>query len=214
MQIEEIVVDLEKCTEYVGWILDSYGTTVDKVGVAAEDPADDGIPMTMQAGEVDDEGWVRWILLPSTLTGADVAELEREYGIQFPTLFRGYLLARFHFFEQVKSKRHDQQILIPPMPAYGTLDALRSVLTAWRPMIDAGFIPFAEWGDGWGPICFDSSSGAADGESPVVWFDQDRLVSLGEEACARREDLQAISQPLYDSCREFLLDVFGHASSS
>jgi hypothetical protein len=207
-------VDLETETAYVGRILDAYGAHVQKVHVAAADPEDGGVPDAMRAGEVDIDGWVPWKLLTSTLTEADVAAVERRFGIDFPPVFRGYLLARFHLFQQVRSNLHDQQVLIPATPSHRPLDQLSALLAAWHPLIDAGYIPFAEWGDGWGPMCFDVSLRAADGDCPVVWFDHDLLVTLGEEASIRPDELRPISRPLYGSCREFVLDVFGPPVSS
>jgi hypothetical protein len=40
-------------------------------------------------------------------------------------------------------------------------------------------------------------------------MDHETLIPLGHENCRRREILVPLVQPLYDSCREFLLDVFG-----
>ena len=200
---------LAEDTAYVGSLLDAYGARAWKMHVAAEDPDDAGVPPSMQVGEVNEEGWVEWRVLPSTLTEADVATVERDFGVEFPPLFRAYLLARFHLLDQAKSQRYDQQILMTDAPENRPLVPLRGLLTAWRPLIDAGYIRFAQWGDGWGPMCFDTQARAADGDCPVIWIDHERVIPLGDEAARRREVVQALAQPLYGSCREFLLDVFG-----
>jgi hypothetical protein len=158
---------------------------------------------------VNAEGWVEWRVLPSTLTEAEVAALESEFGVQFPPVFRAYLLARFQLFDQVRSRRYDQQILMTDTPAGKPLRRLRELMKAWRPLIGASFVPFAQWGDGWGPMCFDANQRRADGECPVVWMDHEALIPLGPEECQRRKAVAPLVQPLYDSCREFLLDVFG-----
>lgn len=75
-------------------------------------------------------------------------------------------------------------------------------------MIGAGFAPFAEWGDGWGPMCFDLEQRGKDGDCTVVWMDHERLISLGPEPCGQRETVSPLAQPLYGSYREFLTDVF------
>jgi hypothetical protein len=142
---------------FVGQLLDAYAVDAWRRGVAANNPTGAGVPPEMQVGEVDAYGWVEWRVLPSILTEADVAAVEREFGVQFPPLFRAYLLARFQLFDQVKSRRYDQQILMTPVPAGKPLKQLRQLMSAWRPLIEAGFIPFAEWGDSWGPMCFDSA---------------------------------------------------------
>jgi hypothetical protein len=135
--------------------------------------------------------------------------MESEFGVRFPPLFRAYLLSRFQLFDQIKSRRYDQQIFITDTPSGKALTPIRELLSAWRPLIDAGFVPFAQWGDGWGPMCFDSARRASDGECPVVWIDHEALIPLGEEQCRQREVVLPLVQPLYVSCREFLVDVFG-----
>jgi hypothetical protein len=46
----------------------------------------------MQVGEVNAAGWVERRVLPSTLTEAEVTAVEKEFGVQFPPLFRAYWL--------------------------------------------------------------------------------------------------------------------------
>ena len=195
--------------DFVGHLLDQYAINAWRMGVGAVDPVDRCVPPEMQVGEVNAEGEVEWRVLPSTLPEADVTALEAEFGVEFPLVFRAYLVSRFHLFDQVRSRRHDQQILMSDTPAGKPLWPLRKLMTAWRPLIDAGFIPFAQWGDGWGPMCFDSSQRRNDNECRIVWMDHEALVPLGAEICRRREAVLPLVQPLYDSCREFLLDVFG-----
>ena len=97
---------------FVGQLLDAYAVDAWRMHVAAEDPEDGGVPPQMQVGEVYADGWVEWRVLPSTLNEADVTDVENEFGVQFPPLFTAYLLARFHLFDQVRSRRYDQQILM------------------------------------------------------------------------------------------------------
>jgi hypothetical protein len=194
---------------FVGQLLDTYAVDAWRMGVATEDPADAGVPPEMQVGEVNTDGWVQWRVLPSTLKDADVGALESEFGVQFPPVFRAYLLARYQLFDQVRSRRYDQQIFMTDTPAGKPLRPLRQLMKAWRPLIDAGFVPFAQWGDGWGPMCFDAVHRRSDGECPVVWMDHEALVPIGAENCRHREAVSPLAHPLYDSCREFLLDVFG-----
>jgi hypothetical protein len=195
--------------EFVGRLLDAYAVDDHRMGVASKDPKDAGVPKEMQVGEVDADGWVEWRVLPSTLTEAEVDAVEKEFAVQFPPLFRAYMLARFQLFDQVHSRRYDQQIFMTDTPAGKPLKPIRTLMKAWRSLIDAGYIPFAEWGDGWGPMCFDSVKRTADGECPVVWMDHEALIPLGSNRCRQRESVLPLAQPLYGSCREFLVDVFG-----
>lgn len=143
----------------IGQLIDEYYAQVDPIdrcGVASTRPTDHGVPREMWAGPVDLDGWVDWKLLPSTLADADVAKLESEFGVSFPPSFQAYLQARFHCFDQVQSARHDESILWPETPARDPLRAVRELLKGWRVLISADLIPFAQWGDGYGPMCFDS----------------------------------------------------------
>ena len=92
---------------FVGQLIDAYSIHERRMCVASVSPRDHGVPEVMQVGPIDAEGWVEWSVLPSTLTEADVAELENNFGIHLPPLFRAYLLARFHMFDQVSSRRHE-----------------------------------------------------------------------------------------------------------
>lgn len=194
---------------FVGQLLDTYAVDAYRMGVAAKAHKDLGIPPEMQVGEADDEGWVEWRVLPSTLRQTDVTAVEKEFGVTFPPLFRAYLLARFHRFDQVKSRQYDQQIFMTDMPSGKPLKPLRDLLLAWRSLIDADYVPFAQWGDAWGPICFDRAILDADGDSPIVWMDDEALVKLNPKQFWQRGSVLPLAQPLYGSCREFLLDVFG-----
>ncbi|MGN6547821.1 MAG: hypothetical protein ACTHK7_22425, partial [Aureliella sp.] len=155
---------IEEDIAFVGQLLDAYAVDAWRMGVAAEDSAEVGVPAEMQVGEVNAGGWVEWSVMPSTLKVTDVHALENEFGVQFPPVFQAYLLARFHLFNQARSRRYDQQILMTDTPAGKPLGPLGDLMNAWRPLIDAGFVPFAQWGDGWGPMCFDTVQRRADGE--------------------------------------------------
>lgn len=195
---------------FVGELLDAYAVNAWRMGVATAGPRRFCVPPEMQVGEVNAEGWVEWRVLPSTLNEADVTAVEQEFGVQFPPLFQAYLLSRFHLFHQVRSRRYNQQILMTDTPAGMPLEPLRNLMSSWRSLIDAEFIPFAEWGDGWGPMCFDSARRGADGDCPVVWMDHEALISLESEQCRQRASVLPLAQLLYESCRQFLTDVFGH----
>jgi len=195
---------------FVGQLIDAYAVDADRKGVASKKPDGSGVPVEMQVGQIDAHGWVEWRVLPSTLTGAEVAELENKFGIYLPPLFRAYLLARFHLFDQLASRRHDELILMADTPARKPLAPLVQLLTAWRPLIGAGYIPFAEWGDGYGPMCFDTHRRAADGDCPIIWMDHELLAPLSEERCRKRQEISRLAQPLYDSYRELLADIFAN----
>jgi len=193
---------------YVGALLDAFAETYHCRGVAADEDDEGGVPRSMQVGPVDADGWVTWRMVPSALTKGDVAAVEEAFGVAFPPVFRAYLRARFHCFDQVRSATHGQLVFMTDVPSRDGLGPLQRLLRAWSPLIAAGYVPFAEWGDGWGPMCFDVQRRADDGDCPIVWLDHERLVPLGD-AMRLRAAVEPWAQPLYDSCRAFLADVFG-----
>lgn len=140
--------------DWAGQLIDWYGVRAFRRGVAQLRPEDGGVPVEMQVGEVNGDGWVEWRILPSTLTDRDIAKLEAEYAIALPPPFRAYLLARLHLFDQLRSRRYDQLILMTATPAPAPLEPLRELITSWRPLLGARYLPFAQWGDAWGPDVF------------------------------------------------------------
>ena len=196
---------------WIGGLIDAYAAAAPKMerwGVASSDVRDHGVPPDMWVGPVDADGWVEWAVLPSTLTTRDVEAIETEFGIQFPPAFRAYLLARHHCFDQLRSARYDQLILFPAVPTRDPFDWLKSELTVWHQLLGIGLIPFAEWGDGWGPMCFDVAKRQADGDCLVCWLDHEWLIPLGRDGGLDRAGAQSLVQPLYRSCREMLRDLF------
>ncbi len=172
-------------------------------------------PPEMRGELLSSPGWVECRVLPSTLTLTDVVVLEREYGIEFPPAYRAYLLARFHLHDQVHAHRHDDQLIFwTAVPSRDSFRPLRERIDQWRPLIDAGYIPFAEWGDAWGPMCFDTAQRRPDGECPVVWMDHDLLHRVVLDRCGERQNLEPLAQRLYDSSRELILDVFSIPSQA
>ena len=201
----------EEDREFIGKLLDTYATDAWRISVASVSSEDFGVPPEMQAGYVNSEGWVEWRVLPSTLTESEVTAVENDFGVLLPPLFRAYLLSRFQLFDQLLSIRHNQQICMTDTPSRNPLQPFLDLIAAWRPLIDAGYIPFAEWGDGCGPMCFDSLHRAADGDCPIVWMDHELLIPYGPDECRKRELVLPLTQPLYGSSREFFLDVFSQA---
>lgn len=194
----------------IGQMIDRYTAASNPMllrGVASQRPSDRGVPPDMWASKVDREGWVTWRVMPSTLHASDIDQLQLDFSVVFPPLFRAYLLARHHCFGQVQSLKHDQLIMFPDLPTREPLHSLRQSLHAWKFLLPAGLIPFAEWGDGWGPMCFDTQSRHGDGECPILWLDHEQIIPLGEKA-SDRQVLRRLEMPLYGSFRDLLEDVF------
>ena len=137
--------------QYVQATLTAYAHSYPRMGVASIDGSG-GVPPAMFDGEVQGDGWVSWKMLPSTLEPIEVERLEKELNIEFPPLFRAYLLAGFQLFDQIHSSRHDQLIFNVEVPSNNPLGPIRNLIEAWRPLVSADYLPFAQWGDSWGPF--------------------------------------------------------------
>lgn len=198
---------LQDDIQYIQSLLNNFYSEYSAFGVAGEETSAAGVPPEMQAGEIDDEGWVQWKILPPRITMDAILELEASFKIVLPDLFRAYLMAACHRFDQVRSQKYDQLIFMTDVPSNNPLGPLKGILTGWESLIGAGYIPFAQWGDGWGPMCFDNQQ-RSDGDCPIVWMDHELLIPLGPEQCSERNNLTPLAQPLYDNTRDFLEDVF------
>lgn len=196
--------------DYIQPILRAYADGYHRMGVASVDGSG-GVPPEMFDGDIDDDGWVAWKMLPSTLSPDDVAQLESEFDIAFPPLFRAYLLAGCQLFDQIHSSKYGQLIFNVDVPSNKPLGPIRDLIRAWNPLLSAHYVPFAQWGDGWGPMCFDAANRHDDGDCPIVWMDHELLIPLGEDECRKRESVMPHVNSLYDSYREFVDDTFSIA---
>ena len=109
--------------------LKAYAGDYHRMGVASVDGSG-GVPPEMFDGDVDDEGWVAWKMLPSTLSLDDVVGLETEFTVEFPPLFRAYLLAGFQLFDQIHSSKYDQLIFNTDVPSNTPLEPIRRLIQA------------------------------------------------------------------------------------
>ncbi len=200
-------MDIHEEASRIGRMIDAYAASAKHVprwGVASQQETDHGVPPEMWLGEPNHDGWVEWRVLPSSLTLDAISKLESEFCLTFPRPFQAYLLARFHCFDQLQSQKYKQLIMFPDLRTRDPLRKLRDSLQAWRALIKADLIPFAEWGDGWGPMCFDANCRNNDNDCPILWLDHEQIIPLGEEKCKVRSELSAMENPLYNSSREML----------
>jgi len=177
------------------------------MGVAKEepfDPGDGGIPPEMWASDVNENGWVKWKLLESTLSEADTNELGTEYQITLPPQLREYLLSPFHCIDQINNGV--RLTSLPSLPCDNPLKEIRKEWDTWKPLLQVGYIPVAEMEDGWGPVCFDSKNGT------VVWFDHEELFRLDSESTHYTDELVKLRKPLHKDLDEFYSFTFTEAA--
>ncbi len=135
---------------------------------------DGGVPKEMEDGEPDKEGYVRWKITPSKISDLELQGIEKEYKLQFPELYKLYLMAYCHL--GINLKFGDRRIFLPALPSDCPLKEIEFELNAWKPLLNAGFIPFADFEDGWGPVCFDTLN-----DCQIVWFEHEELFNSNFE---------------------------------
>ena len=185
------------------YIID-YAENYDCMGVS------EGVPKDMRDGPVDDDGWVSWKVIQSNVSNKNLFEVEEQYGFKFPPYLASYLKACFQLLDQVHSNKHEGNlIMMPCCPSDDPLGPLKNIMKVWSPLFESGYVPFAEWNDGWGPMCLDLKVPTAEGDDfSIVWFDHDEIIPLGEDACTQRDQVEKYSRPLYCSFKELFMDVY------
>ncbi|GED15297.1 SMI1/KNR4 family protein [Aneurinibacillus migulanus] len=205
-------MNMQTDKEFIALCLDTYFSKHHRVQMRLPiktDPEDGGVPLSMVNGEVDEEGYVEWKMLPSTVTGEEVTEIEKSLPAPFPPLFRAYLTTRFVLDMQVVNPPYF--FMFPELPADNPFRDITFTLQAWNLLLTTGYIPFAEYQDGWGPVCFDTKQQTADGDYAIVWFDHEHLLhELDEEDYRLREKVESYAQSLFPSFRVFMTEMFLH----
>jgi hypothetical protein len=170
------------------------------------------VPMDMRNGEVDEEGWIDWKIVNSTITMEEIEVIEQQYEIIYPELYKQFLMA-YHYVElQFKNIKEGSSykgdcafIEMPRLLTGEGLSEVISLIENWHPMLLAGYLPFAVAEDGQGPICFDLQSPNEQGDYPVVWVLHDylhQLVDAQQDGEAIRTFLQPYIKEIFPSFEE------------
>lgn len=197
---------LEEDIAFINRLFESHYANCHPFQVACEDPADGGAPPAMQDGLVDEDGWVRWRMLPSVVGPADLVPIEQTLGVTLPRLLQAYLLGHHQLFDQIGSQ--DRTFLMPATPVDQPFEDFLARAKAWAPLLRAGLLPFGDYGDGWGPTCLDLQVQTPEGDHPVVWLDHEMVSELPPDSIDSRTPIQQLIQPLYPSFREFLISMY------
>lgn len=99
-----------------------------------------------------DEEWKFWLPVQSTVTDAELQELEKEIGFIFPDDFKIFLKHK-HFYELQIA-----EVSFCPHPVNTWKASLREMMFETYPrefLFDKGYVPFAVYSD-WGLLCFDT----------------------------------------------------------
>jgi hypothetical protein len=190
------------------------------------------VPEDMRIGSVDEDGWVEWKLIDSHLNNDDMIEYENMVNSSLPSLFKVFLKtyyfcdsftlqnpefirfkksfeSRDEFYEHYSDYNgFFAEITFLELPSENTLKKYKNLVLSWHPLLKAGYIPFAEWQDGQGPVCFDTKNRYKDDDFKIVWFDHEELFDLGEERCEIRDEVQPLANELFESFEELLEEMF------
>ncbi|XOK60357.1 SMI1/KNR4 family protein [Paenibacillus elgii] len=197
--------------EKVYWIKEHLGPYFSRAVDMAFMHVQEKVPQEMRDGEVDEEGWVKWKLLDSTIGEDEIRAVESEYAVEFPPLFKAFLMSYHYVSLQFDNVEVDgeyigdcQFIEMPSLSSEDKLQSLEFLINAWEPLLSAGYVPFAECEDSQGPVCFDTMRRQEDGDCPVVWFLHDYLHELSEEASRNRDHLAPYVRPIFGSFKEMM----------
>jgi hypothetical protein len=110
-----------------------------------------------------------WFPIDSTVTDAEMEEIEDRIGHTFPNDYKTFLKHR-HFYELQIS---EVSFCAHPVNTWG--ESLTEMIFDGYPtefLIEKGYIPFANWSD-WGLLCFDTNRNKDDKNYPIVLWDHE-----------------------------------------
>lgn len=178
--------------------------------------------------EKDSTLWEDFSCKKSNLSMEDINEYEDLLLEKLPNLFKLFLQT-YYFSSPIQIRNEDYtkfykendnhweleykgslhvNLWILELPEEDTLRRYKEEVNSWNPLLSAGYIPFAEWQDGQGPVCFDVHQKDENGDYAIVWFDHEYLIDLGEDKSTLREEVLVHANPLFNSFRELLEVMF------
>lgn len=156
-------------------------------------------PAEMVAGLADADGWTPWKTVPSTVTRAQLRALERTLPAPLPAALKAYF--------QHRCVLMTGGLMLPEVRSDDPLGAFLEEVENWRPLLAAGYIPFAEYGDGYGPACCDVLQPYGADDYAVVWLDHEEVLALEHREESSRAELARLAKPLFPSFRDLLRDT-------
>jgi hypothetical protein len=120
------------------------------------------VPPSMQDGEIDDAGNVRWKLVPLDVDAA-FAAIERATAVRWPAPLRAILTTYAQLFGEVHFG--ERAVFWLPQPPDQPFVALQDLIAGNPQLVRIGLVPFAITAVG--PVCFDSTRMHGD-DAPVV----------------------------------------------
>lgn len=186
---------------FVAACLDAFMARGPHHALASDMFIDDGVPVDMMLGEPDDDGYVAWKILPSTVSMEELQAIEARMPGPFPPVFRAYCTTR-----HVLGLTFDR-VVLPHLPPEDTLASVRNTVQRWHLLQESGYCAFSE--SDAGPICFDLHRRHLEtGDCPVLFFDREELDAIGADQWDQRSILEPSATLLFPGFHGLLERVF------
>jgi hypothetical protein len=155
------------------------------------------VPNEMRDGVWEEDDWVRWKLIESRLTEADVLDIENELPFRLPPLFQAFLVT-YHVLDMDFGAFH-----LPELPSDKPLEQVRQYLFRTE-LWDIGYAQFAS-GESGDPVCFDLQAPMPDGEFKVVVINHDNIPRPAD--WLHREAIEPHAEQVANSFRDFFIGL-------
>jgi len=161
-------MNMDECREFIMSCLDKRYNSMDDMALMMPD-----VPEEMRVGEVDEDGWCKWKMIPSTVTESDFEIIENEWGVKFPLMLKAYFKVYFHYFEENVGR-------VPSKKPFYSLD------NAYNPvLIRCGYLPFTWDSEGYFICCVDLSNMPDEDSCPICHIDHEVLFEYEEETVTK-----------------------------
>ena len=163
-------MNMNECKAFIKSCLEERYKGIDDMLLMMSD-----VPEEMRAGELDEDGWVKWKMIPSTVTESDFEIIENEWGIKFPLMLKAYFKAYFHYFEKNVGRVPSDE------PFY-------SLNNAYNPaLLRCGYLPFTWDSEGYFIRCIDLSNMPNEDSCPICQIDHEVLFAYDEETITKED---------------------------
>lgn len=160
-----------------------------------------GVPEEMRAGEPNEDGWVKWKMIPSTVMESDFEIIENEWGVKFPLMLKAYFKAYFHYFEENVGR------ITPKKPFYSLDNAYNPVLLRF------GYLPFTWDSEGYFIRCIDLSNMPDEYNCSICQIDHEVLFDYDQEAVTKEdidESMVKIEENLKSYFEKVLIENYNY----
>lgn len=165
-----MLMNMNECKEFIKSCLEKRYKNADDMSLMMPN-----VPEEMRAGEIDEDGWVKWKMIPSTVTESDFEIIENEWGIKFPLMLKAYFKVYFHYFSKDVGR-------VPPNKPFYSLD------NAYNPvLVRCGYLPFTWDSEGYFIRCIDLRNMPDEDSCPIYQIDHEVLFEYDEKTVTKED---------------------------